>query len=298
MNLGELALVCYAYGAMTYDDSLAQFSRRVDGNADLRNEEHRLALLHWLNQWQCRQFSLAYHDLASAGLLDWFTECGDYLPPKSKNLWEIPEGTVEEYSRLFDPLAKKLACYREIGPGKKSKVSFGPTAAAKILFVLRPKVFVAWDESVRAALHLDGSGVSYTRFLVRLREELLELEDQCRSFDLELTDLPQAIGRPLSTPAQLMDEYYWATMAHGVVVPSRQQVASWLDWYTPTDVQPTLILRALGGGAEAAPRPVLVPPPVEAVPAAEAEAAADPKPGPEAEPAADVEPAAEAGQAW
>lgn len=263
MNLGELALVCYAYGAMTYDDSLAQFSRRVDGHADLRNSEHRLALLHWLNQWQCRQFSLAYHDLASAGLLDWHTEFGDYLPPKAKHLWEMPEATVEEYAGLFDPLAKKVACYRETGAGKKSAVSFGPTAAAKILFVLRPKVFVAWDEPTRAALRYDGSGASYARFLLRLREELLELEDQCRSFDLELTDLPRAIGRPLSTPAQLLDEYYWATVTHGVVVPSRQQVARWLDWYTPADVQPTLILKALAGGAAAAPRPVLVPPPAD-----------------------------------
>jgi hypothetical protein len=45
VNLGELALTCFAYGAMTYDDSLSQFSRRVEGNTDLSNQEHRLALL-------------------------------------------------------------------------------------------------------------------------------------------------------------------------------------------------------------------------------------------------------------
>lgn len=261
MNLGELALVCYAYGAMTYDDSLAQFSRRVEGNTDLFNDEHRLALLHWLNQWQCRQFSLAYHELASAGLLEWHVEFGEYLPPRTKHLWEMPEATIEDYAGMFDTLAKKIASYRQIGPGKKVAVSFGPTAAAKTLFALRPKVFVAWDEPIRAALRYDGSGTSYTRFLVRLHDELLDLQDQCRGFEIDLPDLPHAIGRPLSTPAQLMDEYYWATLAHGVTAPSRQQMARWLEWYTPADVQPTLILKALAGGLSAAPRPVLVPPP-------------------------------------
>jgi hypothetical protein len=262
VNLGELALTCFAYGAMNTDDSLGQFSRRVEGNADLFNEEHRLALLHWLNQWQCRQFSLAYHDLASVGLLEWHIEFGEYLPPKAKHLWEIPEATLEDYARLFDSLARKLASFREIGPGKKSAVSFGPTAAAKILFVLRPKVFVAWDEPLRAALRYDGSGHSYAALLLRLREELLDLRDQCRSFDLDLTDLPEAVGRPLSSPAQLMDEYYWATVTHGVEAPSRRQVARWLEWYTPADQQPTLVLHAgIGVDSRGAASSVLVLPP-------------------------------------
>jgi hypothetical protein len=278
VNLGELALTCFAYGAMNYDDSLGQFERRVGGEVDLANEEHRMALLHLLNQSQCRQFSLAYHDLASAELLAWCREFDSTLPPRRNHLWEVPEATVEQYAAVFGCLAKKLAGYRDstrvtggrkdgaaqagrdagFAGGKQSAVSFGPTAAAKILFVLRPKVFVAWDEPMRAGLRYDGSGHSYVHFLIRLREELLELEGQCRAFDLELTDLPEALGRPLSTPAQLMDEYYWAMITRGVVAPTRQQVARWLEWYTPPE-QPTMITRAPVG--EPAIRQ-MVPPPV------------------------------------
>jgi hypothetical protein len=246
---------------MTYDDSLSQFSRRVEGNTDLSKDEHRLALLHWLNQWQCRQFSLAYHDLASEGLLEWHREFGGFLPPRDKQLWEVPESTVEEYAGVFDSLAKKVACYRDTGRGaaaapeaaaaaepgmtpggKKVAVSFGPTAAAKILFVLRPKVFVAWDEPIRAGLHYDGSGRSYATFLIRLREELLDLREQCRAFSFDLEDLPEALGRPLSTPAQLLDEYYWATVTREVGAPSRQQLARWLSWYTPPDLDATIAI--------------------------------------------------------
>lgn len=261
MNLGELALTCFAYSAVNYDDSLGQFQRRIDGDVDLAEEEHRFALLHWLNQWQCRQFSLAYHDLASAGLLEWHQESKDLLPSKTKHLWEMPEGDVEAFGALFDSLATKIASHRVSGPGKRSVVRFGPTAAAKILFVLRPKIFVAWDEPMRAALRYDGSGASYARFLLRLREELLDLQAQCRLYDLELTDLPEAIGRPLSTPAQLMDEYYWATLTHGVTAPSRQQVARWSEWYSAPPEQPTLIMHAAALAAAGASNTVLVPPP-------------------------------------
>ena len=175
----------------------------------------------------------------------------------------MPEAKVEGYASLFDSLAMKSP---PIGRGhgrraKKVAVRFGPTAAAKILFVLRPTVFVAWDEPIRAGLHYDGSGASYVRFLLRLREELLELQAQCRLFEMELTELPDAIGRPLSTPAQLMDEYYWATLTHGVTAPTRQQVARWLEWYTPPLEQPTLIVRGSALAAGASGNVVLVPPP-------------------------------------
>ncbi len=260
MNLGELALVCYAYGAMTYDDALAQFTRRVEGEPDLLRKDHRLALLHWLNQLQCRQFPPGYHDLASAGLLEWYQESDEYLPPKDKHLWQMSETNVDSYAPLFDVLSKKVACYRNLGPNRRTAVTFGPTAAARILFVLRPKVFVAWDEPIRAGLHFDGSGRSYLDFLIRLRDELLELREQCRGFGISLLDVPAAIGRPLSTPAQLIDEYYSATVTHGVAPPSRLQVARWLEWYAAATENPTLVERG-GALTEACAEAALVRPP-------------------------------------
>jgi hypothetical protein len=270
VNVGELALTCFAYGAMAYDDSLSQLERRVGGKTDLADPEHRQALLHWLNQWQCRRFSLAYHGLASASLFDWHLEFAAALPPERDHLWEVPEATLEDYAAMFDALAKKTAGYR--GPGlapaaaagaaggpseaaplsRRTTVSFGPTAAAKILFVLRSKVFVVWDEPLRAGMHYGGSGRSYVDFLLRLREELLELQETCRAFGMESTDLPPALGRPLSTPAQLLGEYYLATVTCGTVAPTRQQVARWLEWYTPPNPeQPTLIVTPAGSAAPA-----------------------------------------------
>ncbi len=231
MNLGELAVACYAYGAMTsYDDSLARLERLLAGKPDLRLAEHRQALLKWLNQWQCRQFSLACHDRASAELLAWFEGAETALPEPHLHLWQLSTSEIEEFVPVFDTLSKKQASTRTQGD-RTSVVTFGPTAAAKILFALRPRVFVAWDEPIRRELKYDGSGRSYADFMLILREQLLDLQSQCRRFDLELEELPRAIGRPRSTPAQLLDEYYWATKTRKVVLPGREAVARWLDWF-------------------------------------------------------------------
>jgi hypothetical protein len=231
VNLAELAITCFAYGAMTgYDNSLVKFESLVGQDPDLSNGDHRKAMIKWLNQWQCRQFALAYHDDASAELLTWYQDEGPALPDHGRHLWQFPTADLEQYSRVFDSLSKKQASIRERA-GKSSTVTFGPTAAAKILFALRPRVFVAWDEPIRRSLGHDGSGRSYVDFLLRLHEELLDLQAQCRRFGFELEALPQALGRPSSTPAQLLDEYYWATKTRGVVPPAREQVERWLAWF-------------------------------------------------------------------
>ncbi len=231
MNLGELAIACYAYGAMTgFDDSLLQLERLLGDTPDLRELEHRQAMLKWLNQWQCRQFSLACHHTASAELLAWYDESFALLPSRDLQLWQIESAEIEAFIPLFDALAKKQASTRTQGD-RTSLVTFGPTAAAKILFALRPRVFVAWDEPIRHELRHDGSGRSYVTFLLDIRRHLLDLRPQARQFGLELEDLPVALGRPRSTPAQLLDEYYWATKTRKVVLPERETVARWLEWY-------------------------------------------------------------------
>jgi hypothetical protein len=231
VNLAELAITCYVYGAMTgYDDSLSRFEQLVGKDPDLLSESHRRAMLKWLNQWQCRQFDLAYHDLAAAELLAWFETEGPELPERGVHLWQLPPSRIEEYSALFDSLSARKASIRA-NAGRSSTVTFGPTAAAKILFALRPRFFVAWDEPIRKGLCHNGSGDSYVAFLLRLREDLLDLQLQCQAFGLELVDLPQALERPNSTPAQLLDEYYWATLTRGVRAPDRTQVAHWLAWF-------------------------------------------------------------------
>jgi hypothetical protein len=236
VNLGELAIACFAYGALTgYDESLGNFMREVDSNPDLTRAEHRSAMLKWLNHWQCRQFALAYHDLASSEMLTWYKRWKASLPDRSQHLHEASASDLSSYAEMFDALSSKQASVRE-SAGTASRVTFGPTGTAKILFGLRPRFFVAWDEPIRMALRYDGSGASYVDFLARIRQDLTDLASQCARQGLRLEELPSTLCRPEATPAQLLDEYHWVTDTRKVVFPSKEQVECWSRWLSDSRV--------------------------------------------------------------
>ncbi len=70
MKLAELAFACYVYASMTdYDSSYIDFLGKVGKDLDLTDADHRQALITWLNQWGCRQFSKECHELASNEIL-------------------------------------------------------------------------------------------------------------------------------------------------------------------------------------------------------------------------------------
>ena len=230
MNIGELAVACFAYSALTgYADSFDGFVSSVDGDPDLSKADHRQAMLRWLNQWGCRQFSLEYHTLALSELLEWYHQSAVVLPETDRQLWELSAAELEQYAEHFDRLSARQACIRERG-GKSLSVTFGPTAAAKILFALRPKVFVAWDEPMRREFRYDGSGRSYVEFLLKIRLDLLSLRSECQTGEFELSALPRELDRPYSTPAQLVGEYYWVTVTRQVKIPKSAQVQRWASW--------------------------------------------------------------------
>jgi hypothetical protein len=231
MNLAQLAIACFAYGAMTgYDDSLAELWRLLGQDPDLSEASHRQAMLTWLNHWQCRQFALRCHPDASRELLEWYQSAVFLSPPRDRRLWEVPANELDQYAEVFDSLANKRASTR-VRAGKSSVVRFGPTAAAKILFALCPGVFLPWDEPMRKATDSDGSGRSYLKFLSCARADLLDLQIQCREFGFELQDLPRVLERPDFTPTKLLDEYHWTTMTNEVVLPNRERVERWLGWF-------------------------------------------------------------------
>ena len=89
---------------------------------------------------------------------------------------------------------------------------------------------MAWNDAIRSKLGHDGSGASYVRLLVDVRGKLRALVDQ----GIGLDDLPQELGRPHSTAAKLIDEYYWVTHTRGVTPPDPALLRQWLDWSAET----------------------------------------------------------------
>ena len=54
-------------------------------------------------------------------------------------------------------------------------VLFGDTAAAKTMFVVRPEVFLPWDEPIRLAFGWTGGGASLPDFLTDVSTAILGL---------------------------------------------------------------------------------------------------------------------------
>jgi hypothetical protein len=231
MNLGQLAFACYIYGRMTDFDSSYDAIRKATGPAlDLTLAPHRVALLKWLNDWGCRQFAKAYHQLAASEIEDWYRGFVTAIPSVGAHLTGLSDQDLNVAEGAYDALADRTACMRRRKGTRDARVTIGPTGAAKILFALRPGSFIPWDEPIRTGLKLRPSGREYVRYLKLAKHHLGELEAQCQEMGHRLDELPELVERPGSTPAKLIDEYYWVTITRNCPVPEKQVIPKWVSW--------------------------------------------------------------------
>jgi hypothetical protein len=233
MRLSELAFANFLYDRLTsYDDSYRNFQRITNASPDLSIARHRRALLAWLNKWGCRQFALEHHELASGEILRWHNQYGDTLFPGDRDLWELTELELSSVGTAYESLSNRTASYRTRN-GNRFSVSFGPTGAAKILFAIRPRALVPWDDSVRNHLEHDGSPASYLSYLKHVKSMLKELAMSCQGNGFQLIDLPQQLGRPDLTLPKLIDEYYWVTITKKCSPPDSDTFQRWANWSRP-----------------------------------------------------------------
>jgi len=230
ISLGALAYACNLYNAMTdFGSSFREFQHSVHGRPDLDDPDHRRALLKWLNAWGCRHLATACHQDVSEELDAWYTSARGRLPATTDRLVDMSDQVLEKFAELFDHLSGLPAREGERN-GRHFPISFGPTAASKTLFALRPHGFVPWDAAMRKGLAADGSGASYVRFLKGVRRESAEITEQCSRQEFGPEDLPKRLERPESTTAQLIGEYYWITMTRNVKPPDAAILREWLAW--------------------------------------------------------------------
>jgi hypothetical protein len=232
MRLTELAFACYVYGRMTdFDSSYLQFLKKTKPNLDLNNKQHRMALLKWLNDWGCRQFSIKYHELASEEIRTWYQDVGNQLFSPDKTFLDLSDGDLASVRIAYTELVNRTASIRTLPNGDQSKVTIGPTGTAKILFALRPNSMIPWDEPMRSEFHYDGSAGDYTEYLLCVAENLGELNETCVRMGFKLSDLPQLLGRPKSSLTKLIDEYHWVTISRKCPTPTSQELKQWVQWW-------------------------------------------------------------------
>jgi len=227
----DLAIACCMYTQMTsYARSLDRLRETVGPALDLRCEDHRAALLQFLNAWGCRNLAKAWHERASAVLEGWWSSTRDWLEQLPDDPADFDSACLREVARAFRLLSRSNAA-EKTRQGVDHKVSFGPTATSKSLFALRPNALPAWDGPMRKAFGYDDDGAAYARFVQDVHEKIAETAACFKERGLELSGLPAELGRPAyTTVAQLAVEYYWITVTRGVSLPSSDVLREWLSW--------------------------------------------------------------------
>jgi hypothetical protein len=189
-----------------------------------------MSLLKWLNNWGCRQFAIEYHTLASHEIWIWYQENVTRMFPADVTLLSLSNEDLAQVEQAYDQLISRTASRRTMRNGNEISVEIGPTGASKILFALRPLALIPWDDPIRKRFGLDGSARSYTSFLRNVMTNLNELEQTCGEKGYTITDLPNLLGRPTSSIAKMIDEYFWVTITRGCPVPPEDEILRWATW--------------------------------------------------------------------
>jgi len=230
VTLCKLALASTMYDSLTpFNKSLALLNKDTGGNIDLSNCAHCDSLLKWLNDWGCRHLSEDQHQVASHSILTWYQENGVSLFPNEKPLWDLGDHELEVAANAYGSLKDITGAWRLRG-GKKLEVHIGATAASKILFAIRPKALMPWDEAMRTSFKCDGSPTSYSRYLKKIRNLTSHIGVLCRNKGFQIDDLPKELGRPNSTVLALVNEYIWVTETRKCELPSSHTLARWAEF--------------------------------------------------------------------
>jgi hypothetical protein len=229
VDLGGLAFSSYLYCQSTgYDRAYGNLLRQVSGNIRLSDPSHGEAVLSWLNDWGCRQFSVDQHFSTVKRLQKWDTEFEGYLPPRNEPLGSLNIESLGMVADAYEALRSLTASVRKDGV----KMTVGPTGASKIMFALRPRQLPPWDDPVRKANGWKGDRASYFEYLCAVQTTTKRLHSHLAAFGLDEKQFAALIGRPEITLSKLIDEYMWLTVTRRFKLPSRTDLEQWSVWKT------------------------------------------------------------------
>ena len=206
MSREDITRYLAGFGAVAGNDAA---SRRLHdatgGRVDLGAEAHRVAAIEWLRAWGCRHLRRADTPRTAEALRAWWAAWGAQLPSGQATLTGLDEAALMSAGRAYDALRTAPAAARGVKGGAVA-VAFGDTATAKLMFAIRPQVFPPWDEPIRLAFGKPGGGAGYVRLL---RLSAAALDGLAQRMGVPVSDLPEILGRPGSSPPKLVDEFLW-----------------------------------------------------------------------------------------
>jgi hypothetical protein len=207
----EFAQAVGIFGRLTLPDrSYNLFQVATKGAPDLSQAAHRHALHTWLNAWGCRIRYPREGDtpLFDRAVADWWAFWSERLPSPDTHLPDLDDDEIDVLGRAYGDLSS-----RGVAPGRKagSVRTLGPTATAKTLYALQPMAVTAWDRQIGYRLYGRRDQAAFCEHLRLARRLAGALLVHAASE----ADLSAAVGRPNSSLAKLLDEYWYVTIPLG-----------------------------------------------------------------------------------
>jgi hypothetical protein len=215
LDADQLTRALADYAAVTaYDASLNRLYSVTGGSApDLSFAAHRVGVIEWLRGWGCRHLRKVDTAKTSDALRAWWAKWGPALPAESVTITRLAPDDLDTIELAYEELRTCKAAARSLR-NRDVDVQFGPTAAAKTLFVVRPQACLPWDDPIRFAFGWsEGDGSAYASFVARASKALGTLASR---LNVEVEQLPGTLSRPHSTPAKIIDEYLWVKITRGL----------------------------------------------------------------------------------
>lgn len=213
-TLASLAEVLPRYGELRFDRTLAAAREDIGDRPDLADPGHTARLRRWLNEWTCR---IGYPqpgetDIFTDSLAAWQASATDLLPDASQRLAELQDSQLQAVSRAYGDLYLLPAAISRAGRTRR----IGPTAAAKLLYFVRPLAVTAWDKAISARTGGGHDEKAFLRHLSICHRWARDLESQARSLGVKPDEIGPYLHRPVSSVAKLIDEWLYRTITGGL----------------------------------------------------------------------------------
>lgn len=173
-----------------------------------------MRLRKWLNQWTCR---IGYPkggeaDVFAGSLASWWLDVKDILPAEHLRLTQLADGHLQAVGLAYAKLYRRPAAVNRAGTIR----SVGPTAAAKLLYFVRPLAVTAWDKAISARTGRGDDEAAFLRHLTACRSWAQDLEAEAGKLGLKPSEIGPYLDRPTSSVAKLIDEWLYATITGGL----------------------------------------------------------------------------------
>jgi hypothetical protein len=183
-----------------FNRTLAEFRHTVGDAVDLDDVDHVHALRGWLNKWGCRiAYPRGAPDLFVDSVTTWWTQWRGQLPGVATEIADLGEDDLAEFGRAFGDLSVATSARDRAGRSRR----IGPTAASKVLWVLRPAAVAPWDVAIAHRRGADG-WVEHQRVLGRWARDLREANPG--------VDVPARVDRAGTSVARILDEWCYLTV--------------------------------------------------------------------------------------